>query len=120
MALFPGDGLGVFLGVTLCVMGFTAFMTGQAVANTWKPAWHALAYAGLLGLVDRFLVYALFEGALLSPAGYLVDTAVLCAIALAAFRISQVRRMVQQYPWLYARTGLFTWREKSPAATRQR
>jgi len=41
MALLPGEGL----GVTVCVTGFAAYMTGQAVANSWKPAWHALAYA---------------------------------------------------------------------------
>jgi len=117
-ALFP-NGLGVFVGVTLCVMGFTAYMTGQAVANTWKPVWHALAYTLLLGLVDRFLVFALFEGELLSLAGYVLDTAVLIAIALAAFRMAQVRKMVQQYPWLYARAGLFAWREKSPAGGRE-
>jgi len=113
-ALFP-NGLGVFIGVTLCVMGFTAFMTGQAVANTWKPSWHALAYTLLLGLVDRFLVFALFEGELLSLGGYVIDTLVLVAIALVAFRVAQVRKMVQQYPWLYARAGLFSWREKSAA-----
>ena len=113
-------GLGVFIGVTLCVMGFAAFMTGQAVANTWKPAWHAVGYALLLGCADRFLVYALFDGQLLSLAGYAIDSAVLIAIALAAFRMAQARKMVQQYPWLYVRAGLFAWREKSPGAARQR
>ena len=117
MDLLSGNGLGVFIGVTLCVTGFTAYMTGQAVANTWKPVWHAVTYALLLGLVDRFLIYALFEGELLSPAGYAIDSAVLVAIALLAFRIAKVRRMVQQYPWLYARTGPFSWREKSPPRT---
>ena len=115
-----GSGLGVFIGVTLGVIGFAAFMTGQAVANTWKPAWHAVAYALLLGCADRFLVYALFDGELLSLAGYVLDSAVLIAIALAAFRMAQVRKMVQQYPWLYARAGIFAWREKSPGAPRQR
>jgi hypothetical protein len=93
-------------------------MTGQAVANTWKPVWHGVAYALLLGLVDRFLIYALFDGELLSPVGYVVDAAMLVAIALLAFRIAQVRKMVQQYPWLYARTGPFSWREKSPPGSR--
>ena len=114
MEALLGSGLRVFIGVTLCVMGFAAYMTGQAVASTWKPFWHAIAYALLLGLVDRFLVYALFEGELLSLAGYVLDTAALVAIALLAFRIAQVRKMVQQYPWLYARSGPFSWREKSP------
>jgi len=112
------DGLGVFVGLTLCVMGFAAFMTGQAVASTWKPAWHAIAYALLLGCVDRFLVYGLFEGELLSPVGYVRDAAFLVAIALVAFRIAQVRKMIQQYPWLYMRSGPFSWREKTAAGNR--
>jgi branched-chain amino acid transport system ATP-binding protein len=44
---------------------------------------------------------------------------VLIAIALAAYRMAQARKMIQQYPWLYARAGLFSWREKTPAATRK-
>ncbi|MDX1375729.1 MAG: hypothetical protein R3357_09220 [Burkholderiales bacterium] len=115
MEALTGTSLGVFIGVTLGVMGFAAYMTGQAVANTWKPAWHAIAYALLLGCVDRFLVYALFDGALLSLSGYVLDTAVLVAIALLAFRVAQVRKMVQQYPWLYARSGPFSWRDKLPS-----
>lgn len=115
METLYGGGIGVFIGMTLCVMGFAAYMTGQAVANTWKPVWQAIAYALLLGCADRFLVYALFEGELLSLVGYVVDTTALIAIALLAFRIAQARKMVQQYPWLYARSGPFSWRAKSPA-----
>lgn len=110
-----GTSIGVFLGVTVALIGFAAFMTGQALANTWKPMWHAVVYAILLGFVDRFLTFALFEGELLSLSGYLVDTAVLVVIILLAFRISQARKMVDQYPWLYERAGLFGWRQKGPA-----
>jgi branched-chain amino acid transport system ATP-binding protein len=49
---------------------------------------------------------------LLSLSGYLIDTAVLMAISAFAFRITQARRMVSQYPWLYDRAGLFGWQEK--------
>ena len=110
-----GTSIGVFLGVTVALMGFTAFMTGQALANTWKPIWHAIVYAALLGLVARFLIFALFEGELLSLSGYLADTAVLIVIALFAYRISQARKVVSQYPWLYERAGLFGWRRRGPA-----
>jgi ABC-type uncharacterized transport system permease subunit len=102
--------LPVFIGLTVIGMGFAAFMIGQAVAVTWKPAGHAIAYVLLLGMGDRFLTFALFQGKLLSPTGYLVDTAVLVAIALVAFRVNRARRMVSQYPWLYRRAGLFNWR----------
>ena len=101
--------LSVFIGLTVFGMGFAAFMIGQAVAATWKPAGHAVAYVLLLGLGDRFLTFALFQGKLLSPTGYLADTGALVAIALVAYRINLARRMVSQYPWLYRRAGLFNW-----------
>ncbi len=110
-----GTSVGVFLGVTVALMGFVAFMTGQALANTWKPMWHSVVYVVLLGFADRFLTFALFGGQLLSLSGYLIDTAVLVVITLFAFRISQARKMVSQYPWLYGRAGLFGWRRKGPA-----
>ena len=109
-----GNSPGVYLGLTVCLMGFAAFMTGQATAVTWKPAWHCLAYALLLGLADRFLAYALFRGHLLSPAAYLIDTATLAAIALLAWRLGRARKMVSQYPWLYERAGWLSWRAKTP------
>lgn len=110
-----GARLGVFLGLTVCVMGFAAYATGQALANTWKPLWHAVLYAVLLGFGDRFLGFALFEGELLSPSGYLIDTAVLVAIALLGYRLNLARKMVRQYPWLYQRSGPFSWRRKEGA-----
>ncbi|MCP5152751.1 MAG: hypothetical protein H6983_01205 [Ectothiorhodospiraceae bacterium] len=91
-------------------MGFAAWMTGQALGRTWKPAWHAVVYGLLLGLGDRFLTYALFGGALSSPLGYLVDTLVLIAVALVSHRAAQAAKMVSQYPWLYQRAGPFGWR----------
>jgi ABC-type uncharacterized transport system permease subunit len=107
-----GTSFGVFLGVTVVVMGFAAFMTGQALAATWNPVWKAVLYTLLLGFADRFLGYALFEGELLSSSGYLIDTAVLVAITLVAYRLKQARMMVTQYPWLYVRTGPFGWQER--------
>ncbi len=115
METLLGNSVGVFVGVTLCVMGFATFMTGQALAVTWKPVWHAVVYAVLLGFVDRFLAFSLFDGPLLSLPAYLIDTAVLTTIALLTYRLGQVRKMVAQYPWLYERAGIFAWREKSPA-----
>jgi hypothetical protein len=64
-------------------------------------------YALLLGCGDRFLGFALFGGALLSPAGWLLDSSVLVAIGLLAYRFTHVRRMATQYPWLYVQTGPF-------------
>ena len=59
---------------------------------------------------------ALFGGQLLSLTGYIIHTAILTVICLAAYRMTQARKMVKQYPWLYERSGLFSWRERSSAA----
>lgn len=112
-----GTSVGVFIGVTVGLMGFVAFVTGQGLANTWKPMWHAVVYCILLGFADRFLIFALFEGRLLSLSGYLVDTTVLIVIVLFAYRLNQARKMVSQYPWLYERVGLFSWRQKGPSGS---
>ena len=105
-------GWPVAIGVTGIVMGFGALMTGRAIANTWRPAWQVVAYCLLLGMVDRFLIFALFKGPLLSPAAYLVDSFWLVAVGLFVHGIVRADRMVRQYPWLYERKGLFGWRDK--------
>ncbi len=102
----------VFIGITVVIMGFAAAMTGQGLANTWRPVWQTALYGILLGGADRFLIFGLFEGELFLLSGYLIDTVVLIAISLLAFRLTQVNRMISQYPWLYERAGLFAWRDK--------
>ena len=113
MEALVGTSVGVFLGVTVMVMGFAAFMTGQALAATWKPVWQAVFYCLLLGFGDRFLVFSLFGGKLLSLSGYLIDSAILIVIALFAYRLTKARKMASQYPWIYERDGLLGWREKA-------
>lgn len=103
----------VFIGITCLLLGFASFMTGQAVANTWRPMWQVVPYSLLLGAADRFLTWGLFQGELLLLSGYIIDTVVLLAIAALAYRLTLARKMVAQYPWVYERTSLFTWREKS-------
>ncbi|BBK43102.1 hypothetical protein STVA_31220 [Allostella vacuolata] len=102
----------VFVGLTVILFGGAAFLTGQAVAGTWRPWWQTVPYAFLLGIGDRFLTYALFHGELLSPTGYLVHSLVLLAIASFAYRITRAHRLVKQYPWLYERSGLLSWRAR--------
>ena len=101
----------VFVGLTIVLFGGCAYMTGQALAATWRPLWHVVPYAMMLGAADRFLGFALFGGDLASLAGWLLDSTVLITIGMLAWRLTQVRRMADQYPWLYIRTGPFTLRQ---------
>ncbi|HEX9789794.1 MAG TPA: hypothetical protein VGA60_03950 [Kiloniellales bacterium] len=105
----------VFIGITILLMGFASFMTGQAVASTWRPMWQVVPYTLLLGLADRFLTWGLFDGQLFLLSGYIADSLVLMAIAALAYRLTLAHKMVTQYPWIYERTGPFTWREKTGA-----
>ena len=113
MSLFEtlGTSWGVFLGITLIFMGGCAILAGQALATTWRPLWQVLPYGLLMGLGDRFLVYALFGGELLNPLGYGVDAILLIAVLTLSYRLTRVRQMVNQYPWLYQRDGVLGWRE---------
>jgi len=106
-----GTSIGVFIGLTVIIAGFCAYMTGQALAATWRPMWQMAPYMLLLGFADRFLSFALFEGHLLSVSAYLLDTAVLMVIGVLSFMATRASKMVSQYPWQYQRAGLFGWKE---------
>jgi hypothetical protein len=113
MAAFYGSGgFWTFLLVAVAIFGGAAFLMGQAVAVTWRPAWQVVAYGLLLACADRFMVFALFGGTLLSPVGFVIDMIVLVGIGLAAFRLTRARKMVSQYPWLYEMAGPFGWRRR--------
>ena len=107
-----GTTLGVWIGITLVIMGFAAFMTGHALANTWRPRWQVVVYCLLLGLVDRFLIWALFRGEPWLVTGYAIDAAYLVGLGFLSYRLTEARKMVTQYPWLYERTGLLSWRSR--------
>jgi len=107
-----GTTLPVFLGVTVVLFGGAAFMMGQALAQTWRPAWQNVLYGLLLAVADRFAVFALFGGDGLSATGYVIDAAVIIGISLFAYRATAVRKIVAQYPWLYELNGLLGYREK--------
>lgn len=113
-----GTSLSVFLGLTVLVFGLAAFLTGQALANAWKPVWQLLAYCLLLGLANRFLTWGLFKGHFLSLPGFLVGTAAIAAIAYTGFRLKQVWKFVNQYPWLYQRTSPWSFRRKTSPSPR--
>ena len=103
----------VFLIFTVLIAGGAAFLIGQAIAATWRPIWQCVSYGILLGFAERFMVFALFEGELLSFTAYIVDTFVLVAISLLSFRKTYVQKMVQQYPWQFENQGPFFLNTKS-------
>jgi hypothetical protein len=114
-ALF-GTSPGVFIGLTVILIGGAALMTGRALADGWKsPVQVVFACLGM-ALANRFLIYALFGGELLHLTGFLIDFAVLTAMALAAYRLTVVHKMISQYPWRYERESLWTYRKKSEHA----
>ena len=115
MQALVGTSLGVFIGLTVILIGGAAIMTGRALADGWKPAWQVVAACFGLALADRFLVYALFGGELLSLSGFIVDFALLTTLGLIAHRLTMVHKMIAQYPWRYERASLWSYRERSEA-----
>ncbi len=113
MGAIIGPNVWVFVGLTVILFGGASWMMGQALAATWRPVWHILPYALLMSAGDNFLTFALFDGDLLSVSAYLGHAVILGGIALAAYRVTQVAKMVAQYPWLYERAGLFAWRQRA-------
>ena len=85
-------------------------MGSDSTAST-LPASQVIAACFGLALADRFLIYALFQGTLVSFWGILIHYLVLVAMGLAAWRIARVSKMVGQYPWLYKRTSPFAFAE---------
>jgi hypothetical protein len=108
-----GASWSVFIGVTVVLFGGGAFMMGQALGGSWRPIWQNVIYGLLLGVANQFLIFALFGGPFGAVVPYLVNTAVLIGLALVAYRLTLVHKMVNQYPWLYERVGLFSWRPRS-------
>jgi hypothetical protein len=121
-----GTSVAIFVGVTVILAGIAAFLMGNAIAETWRPWWHNVVYGALLAFGTQFMTFALFDGAFIveslvssegEPVGvalasYLADAVVLIGISLTTFRLTLSQKMVRQYPWLYERAGLFTWRAK--------
>lgn len=112
MGLIWENSFGVFLLVTVILAGGAAWMSGRAMASSWRPFWHAALWMLLLGAATRFIHFALFDGSLLSLHYYLIDTAVLVAISAAGHRFTLAGLMARQYGWMFSRTSPFTWRSR--------
>lgn len=107
-----GSSFGVFLGLAGLLFGLAAFLTGQAIADTWRPAWQTAAGAFGLALTVRFLDFALYGGPLLSLPAFLMAWAWLSGVTYVSWRMTLAHNMVRQYPWLYEHAGPLSWRSR--------
>ena len=69
----------------------------------------------ILGATVRFIHFALFEGTLLSPQFYAVDTLVCLIFGFLGFRATRVGQMTTQYSWINARSGFMRWARRDAA-----
>jgi branched-chain amino acid transport system ATP-binding protein len=106
-----GATAGQFIFFTAIVFGAGAYMMGRSLAETWRPMPQCLPYGLLLGIANRLFGNFFFAHDVLSVSGFAVGTVFLVLVALFAYRTTQARKMVAQYPWLYRRAGLMGWRE---------
>ena len=113
--LFEEDSFGIFLLVTIALGGGAAYLSGRAIASTWRPWWHVALYMLVLALAVRFMHFALFGGTLLSLHYYAVDLAFCLLFGFLGFRITRARQMATQYRWLYRRAGPLKWLPRQPA-----
>jgi hypothetical protein len=104
----------IFLLVTIIFGGGAAWLSGRAIAQTWRPAWQVFVYSMVLGLAVRFIHFSLFGGTLLSVHYYLIDSAVCIAFGFLGFRAARVSQMVSQYRWINQGNGPLRWRRRSP------
>ncbi len=80
--------------------GAAAFMTGRAIAQTWRPLWHIPFYAFAIACTVRFFHYALFEEPMMSAKNLAVDFAVMLISAAIGYRVYRSGQMARQYSWL--------------------
>lgn len=91
------NGFWIFLLVTIAMGASTAYVSGKAIAETWRPFWHALFYALLIGCAVRFIHFALFEERLLSLGNYIIDCIVLFVATAAGYSVTRRRQLIEQY-----------------------
>jgi hypothetical protein len=104
----------------IVVYGGFSVMAGQALARTWRSWRQCLGYAILLSVGARLTEFVLFIGRAEYLHDYVIGNAAFSCITMAYFvavtllahRITRVRMMVTQYPWLYERAGLLSWRTR--------
>lgn len=89
-----------------------AWMAGRACAVTWRPYVSVVVYIAILSAGVRFILFALFGGTLLSLHYWITDFVLLLAVGSIAYRYTLANQMASQYYWLYAKSGLLSWKAK--------
>jgi hypothetical protein len=110
-APYAGESILQIVLLTLVVGAGATALSGRAIALAWRPPSQVAIAAFLLGAAARFFHFALFKGELLSVPSYCCDTLIFIIVGMLAWRATRANQMVQQYPWLYARSGPLGWRE---------
>jgi len=111
--LYEEGSFGVFALVTLILGGAGSYLTGRAIAQTWRRPWQIVAYTLILGMAVRFIHFSVFGGTLLAPYYYAVDSAICMGFAFLGFRTARVAQMINQYGWINEAGGLLRWRRKT-------
>lgn len=110
--LYEENSFATFFLITALLGGWAAWMTGRSVAWTWRNYSELMLYLFPLTAAVRFIHYALFSGTLLSLHYFVVDFAILTAIATISFRYYKTDLMARQYYWMIEKTGPLGWRER--------
>jgi hypothetical protein len=92
-------GLFVFVLVTLVLGGLAAFVSGRALAQTWRPMSLIVIYMLLLAAGVRFVHFAVFAEPLLSARNYIVDFTILLSICIVGYKLTRGAQMEAQYGW---------------------
>lgn len=92
-------GLWFFVFLTVILGGAAAWVSGAAIAQTWRPVWQIPVYILLLAAAVRFCHYALFGERLLSLKSYATDYVALMLFAAMGYWLSRRAQMMRQYGW---------------------
>ena len=107
------NGLWIFMLVTVAMGGSAAFLSGQAIAQTWRPFWHIPVYMLAIAGLVRFFHFALFDEPMLALKNFLVDYVLMLAAAALGYRLVRAQQMARQYGWLFRRAGMLGWRRRA-------
>jgi hypothetical protein len=112
--LYEEHSAWLFILVTIVMGGGAAWQMGRSIAQTWRPFAALFLYAALLTCGVRFIHFAMFQGALISPQYYLVDYVVVFVFAVLGFRKRRAEQMASQYAFSFSASGPLSWKRKTP------